>query len=256
MSESPPRPARPTLATWRGRFQEQVKRSFLVRFHMALMLGAVAVVGMIASRMLSRLGLESMALRYPLAVLASYLAFFVLVRLWVAYVHGASPVSMREPALAATLMTTAAFADARSRRGPVQVNAQNLADGVDASLDVADGGSELAGGLGSADEGLVIVLLILFLLAIFGAGIWLVVEAPLILTEVAFSAVLAGAIRRADPGADGGAKWAWKLFRRTAVAFAIVTFFAGLLGFGAQAHCPGAVTLREALSCEAAVTAR
>ena len=95
MSESPPRPARPTLATWRGRFQEQVKRSFLVRFHMALMLGAVAVVGMIASRMLSRLGLESMALRYPLAVLSSYLAFCGLVRLWVSYVHGSSPFSMR-----------------------------------------------------------------------------------------------------------------------------------------------------------------
>jgi hypothetical protein len=105
------------------------------------------------------------------------------------------------------------------------------------------------GSASSADDGVVVVLAVLFLVAVFGAGAWLVWEAPLILSEAAFSAVLAGAMRRASRDADGPV-WAWTLFKRTALAFSAIALLSSLAGFGAQASCPEARTLQEAITCE------
>lgn len=243
-----PRPG--SLADWKSRFKSQLSEKFLIRLHMAVMLTVVTVVGMFASGFLARAGVDSLALRYPLAVLVAYVAFFGTVRLWISWVHEEAPPSLREPALAATLLTASAMA----QRGPSRPGAtvERVADAVDVALDGADGadaGFDLVGGAASgADEGAVVVLGVLLLVAAFAAGAWLVWEAPAILAEAAFGAVLAGALRRARRHAHGP-HWAWSVFKRTAVAFALVAFFASLAGFGAQEVCPQARNLKRALSC-------
>ncbi len=74
----------------RERFLRRIRERFFVRFHMALILVATALSGLLASKVLLEAGVDSMTLRYPLAVLLSYLAFFLFVKIWLWYVGSAS----------------------------------------------------------------------------------------------------------------------------------------------------------------------
>jgi hypothetical protein len=63
---------------------------FYLRFHIALLILWSFCVGALTTKLLLLLGIHSMAVRYAVSLLVSYLAFFVGVRLWLAYV-GADP---------------------------------------------------------------------------------------------------------------------------------------------------------------------
>jgi hypothetical protein len=63
---------------------------FYLRFHIALLILWSFCVGALTTKLLLLLGIHSMAARYAFSLLVSYLAFFVGVRLWLAYV-GADP---------------------------------------------------------------------------------------------------------------------------------------------------------------------
>src|SRR5947209_3653015 len=68
------------------RFEKRIVHAYFVRFHMSLILTAVIASGVLTSKGLLELGLHSLRLRYPVAVLASYLVFLLLVRVWIWYV--------------------------------------------------------------------------------------------------------------------------------------------------------------------------
>jgi hypothetical protein len=63
---------------------------FYLRFHIALLILWSFCVGALTTKLLLLLGIHSMAVRYGLSLIVSYIAFFVGVRLWLAYV-GAVP---------------------------------------------------------------------------------------------------------------------------------------------------------------------
>ena len=69
-----------------SRFRQAVLTWFFVRTHMSLIVTGTISSGLLAATLMHLLGVESMAVRYSLAVLASYLGFLGLVRLWIAYV--------------------------------------------------------------------------------------------------------------------------------------------------------------------------
>lgn len=76
------------------RFKQRLKHGYFVRFHMSLILAAVIASGVLTSKLLLMAGLHYLPLRYGLAVLSSYLVFFLMVRIWVWYVsvsHWGSP---------------------------------------------------------------------------------------------------------------------------------------------------------------------
>lgn len=83
-----PRPAR--LLT-----EFQVKRSiardlahrFFLRFHVAIILLWTFLAGLLTTKLLLWVGSESMLVRYPLAIIVSYLAFLLGVRIWLEYVE-------------------------------------------------------------------------------------------------------------------------------------------------------------------------
>lgn len=70
-------------------FRQRILKTYFVRFHMSLILASVVVSGVLASRLLLFLGIDAMALRYPLAVLISYGVFLSLVRIWIYWVTSA-----------------------------------------------------------------------------------------------------------------------------------------------------------------------
>ncbi len=74
-----PRKTRKGLISW------QRHQIFLPRFQMTLILLLTGFAGFLTSFLLLYGGLNSMWIRYPLAILVAYAAFLILLRLWLAY---------------------------------------------------------------------------------------------------------------------------------------------------------------------------
>jgi hypothetical protein len=72
------------------RFKCALTHRYFIRLHMTILISLVLLAVLLASSGLTHAGVRNMGLRYPIAVLFSYLIFFVLVRIWIAYVCRAS----------------------------------------------------------------------------------------------------------------------------------------------------------------------
>lgn len=273
-----------------ARFCGAITHRYFIRAHMSAMLVLVLVSGTLASRLLLRAGVTHMGVRYSIAVVTSYLVFFGLIRLWLAYVCRAAGTRNRRSASRAGSSdgdqldgswggggsgsssgsggsvgrllgggggsggggSTGDFGngalDSRSAV-PMPMQAQAPAPGGGGSISRFFSGSRSGGGGGGGGDGDGLLLLILFVVlvaAIFGAGAYLIVQAPAILSDAAFQAVLAGGlVRTARDSHDPG--WAESVLKATAIPFAIVLVLSGVFGFEAHKHCPNARSAREAM---------
>ncbi|MBK7331876.1 MAG: hypothetical protein IPI87_05605 [Betaproteobacteria bacterium] len=74
------------LVARREALERSLAGRFWLRFHASVMIAGTFATGFLANAAMLALPVPSVWLRWPLAVLAGYGAFFVLVRLWLAYV--------------------------------------------------------------------------------------------------------------------------------------------------------------------------
>jgi hypothetical protein len=231
-------------------FFRTFKKHFFLRFHMTLILLATGLSGLAGTKILLWSGVENVLLRYPLNVLFAYLCFLLYIKTWLWYISP-SRVSL-DPTGALDLVdpwsNSTASLPARSFVG----GGGNFGGGG-ASGDFSDGGA--GGGLldkvsGDLDvdldgEGFVPLLILgVILLAVFGAGAYLLYEGPAILSEAAFEFLLAsGMIRRFRRMDDPD--WLGSVFRMTWFPFAVVLVIAILCAWQLQVHFPEAVRLSD-----------
>jgi hypothetical protein len=241
------------------RFERRIVHAYFVRFHMTLILTAVIASGVLTSKGLLELGVRSLRLRYPVAVLASYLVFLLLVRVWIWYV---------------SLRTAAALSVGNFDLG--SVDGSYFTHGSGGSVHFG-GGSSGGGGAsdswdidtpspstasasfgskssfdfdlgGGDDDGwLVLLLLVALVFAIVGAGGYLVYAAPHILPEAALQAVLASSFR--SVAKEGRHNWMTCVLRSTAFPFGVVLILAAMLGWEAHRHCPEAARMIDVFRC-------
>jgi hypothetical protein len=76
----------PNQTVSRARFKQLLTLHFFVRFHMLLILTGTGLSGVGVSKLLLEFGFNSMAIRYPIAVVCSYAVFFCMIRLWLWYI--------------------------------------------------------------------------------------------------------------------------------------------------------------------------
>jgi hypothetical protein len=242
---------------------------------MFAILTATACSGVLASKVLLELGVSSLPIRYPLAVLLAYLVFFLCVRLWLIYVTPpkkgggshltdwldfpdfsapGSPAGVRVPILrpgggqfggagasASFDASTAIPSDLHSAVGKA---ASGAADGL------GDAVGEAAGALG--EEGgfiivVVVAVLLVLLATILGATVYVVYEAPVILSEAAFETLLAASlIRKAKKMGNGD--WVGSIFSTTWKPFLITLVMALVAGGILKYYFPGAIRVAEILS--------
>ncbi|HYO76555.1 MAG TPA: hypothetical protein VE010_08835 [Thermoanaerobaculia bacterium] len=250
----------------RDRVAEWLKRRFLLRLHMFFILGGTFLGGLAATHLMLVTGaVDNLALRYGVAVCAAYLMFLALIRLWLYYVgiHDDGAVDL--------------FADG------VDV-ASELASDVDLAADGIGGGGSFGGGGASgswtsgpsvpraprmavvdvgkstpksgfgfdigfdADEWLVVVLFLALVAALLLGGIYILYTAPMILTEVAFEALLAGVLARQARRIDHPG-WVGAVTRATVWPFVSILILSMSLGWAVQKACPDATRLRDAFHC-------
>jgi hypothetical protein len=217
-----------------------LERHFFLRLHMFFILGATIASGALATKMLPALGVSHLALRYAIAVCAAYLVFIGLIRLWLFYV--------------------------RMARGGVYFSGEGLDWGHawssgDTSGFAATGGSKFGGGGASGswtsstfdfdlggDEWAVVILFVALVLSLLVIGIYIIYTAPVMLSEVAFEALLAAVLaKRAKQIQRPG--WMGIVWRATVWPFLIVLALSATLGWFAQKHCPEAKKLRDVWHC-------
>ena len=237
------------------RFKERILHNYFVRCDMSLILAVVVASGVGASKLLLECGLHSLPLRYPLALFISFLAFLLLIKVWIWYVF--------------CRKTAVGLMDVDPGDIPIQGGGGSSgtvhfgggdSGGAGASDSWGEGGSpsSLSGGGGGGGSGFdldlgddfaIILLVAALVLAIAGASGYLIYAAPHILPEAAWQATLATGLARVAKPADREG-WLRGILRSSAIPFTVVLVFVVALAWVTDRHCPSAVKLAEALYCQ------
>jgi hypothetical protein len=237
------------LAASRRRFVTRLATGFLVRFHMSLIFVGTLAAAMLVSRLLLMSGVHGLMLRYALAVVGGYLVFFVLVRGWIFYVTRLGP---RDPGLDLPDVSGAFGGGGGGDVPAFHAGGGHFGGGgASGSFDEAPvfrgGGSSWGGFSLDLDDAIWIVIALLLLVAVLaGSAIWLVWQAPVILPEAAFEALLAaGLVKAARTSESRG--WMRGVLRSTVIPFALLLGTAIFLGWAVHHACPAAIRLADVL---------
>lgn len=249
----------------RRRVRGELVRRFWLRWHMGVIVTATVATGIVANTALLSIPIHAMAWRWLLVVAISYFAFFGCVRVWLAYV-GARPfynddrwneLGQIDPGSGTGTGHWHGGGGEFGGAGASGGFDTGAADALDVPLDSA--GSTLSDSwpsgaedaLSAADnEGCAIVILGIVLAAVLsalaGSAIYLVVMAPEMLGDAAFSAMLAGGLLRSVRRMD---EFGWKgsVIKSTWKPAVGIAAFAWLAGLVATHFVPGARTLAEVL---------
>jgi hypothetical protein len=245
------------------RFKERILHSYFVRLDMTLILAVAVISGLGISKLLLEFGVRSLKLRYPIAVLASYGAFLLLIRVWIWYVFSRKNAASTGTRSALRNVDLDAV-DVIGGGGDVAAEPVRFAGGdfggsgasdvweepIKAAVAPTRCGSSggKSGSFDLGDDAAVLLLVGLLVVAICCAGGYLVYVAPDILPEAAWQAALASAFARASKPTEHH-DWLPCVLRTSAIPFIIVLILAGALGWVAHQHCPQAVKLAQVLPC-------
>ncbi|HEV7763402.1 MAG TPA: hypothetical protein VGQ76_00235 [Thermoanaerobaculia bacterium] len=241
-----------------------LQRRHWVRLHMFFLVTATFLAGLLATKLLMELGVDTLWLRYALAVCGAYLVFLVLVRLWIWYVCGRG-VDL-DAADGIDLFVRAMDKGERVEIGGGEFGGGGASgtwdtpDGVPVDVEISTapaklastGGSDKSGCLSfdiGGDEGCFVVILLAVLVgALLIAGGYLIYAAPAILGEAVFEVLLAAALARRAKKLEA-AGWGGSVFNATVWIFLAVLAIAVTLGWYAQKSCPEATRIRDAINC-------
>jgi hypothetical protein len=226
-------------------YRRRILRGYFLRFHMGLILCAVAAAGVLSSRLLLMAGVHSVLLRYPLAVGGAYLLFFALIRLWIAYVQPGRSMELE--------LGDVDWPEGGGGSGPgvVRFGGGDSGGGGASSSWAASSGSGSGSGVDiDVDDGFWILIALAVLIAVvFGSGAYMVYVAPQILPDVAVHAAVASGLIHAGRKMEKRC-WAESLFRCSVIPFLLVVAAAAALGYAVHSSCPKAVKLADAFHCE------
>jgi len=198
---------------------------------MTLLLGVSGTAVALASFLLLRAGLDSMALRYPIAVAAGYGTFLLLLRLWLR----------------------------------IQADGRSVLESADGGVDLCDAawywgggrthcGRDLSSPLGEwkgldldAEElGLLCLVLLVAALGVLTC-LYFVWMAPSLLAELLVDGLILTGVHRVVR-LRSVVHWLPGVFRRTWFPTMCLMFFVGLCGFALQRLAPDAVSIGPAVA--------
>jgi len=256
----------------RQTFMRRVQARFFLRFHMSLILLATALSGVLFTKLMLMVQVENIIIRYPLAVLAAYLAFFCYMKLWLLYLSRSNPLKGLDGA--GDVLSDLPDLSFGSSGGGSGGGAPSFGGGGGGSggggasgLFEAPGGNVQAaivppssGGSGSSsgmldgvgdavsgifdDDGIVLVALGILLAATVGSAVYLVYIAPHILSEAAFDFLLGTSLVRSYRKMNQP-DWMGSVFRDTYKPFLVVLVIALGAAWVIHAHDPGITKISD-----------
>lgn len=247
-------------------------RLSMPRLQISAILALTALSAFIVSAVLLRLGVTEMAFRYPVAVIAGYVVFLLLLRVWIylnteetlgtADLDGSGDLSLAAldaiddigvggSSASGTFGGGGDFAGAGAggdwgdAKAVVPVPVGFSSGGGSSSL---SSGSGSGGGLGSfdfdLDEGLALLLVAVVLIIAFSAIIYVVWIAPILFAELLVDAAIVGSLYKPVKNIER-THWLLTALKKTGIPALIVLILFAIAGFIMQAAVPEAVTIGE-----------
>jgi hypothetical protein len=233
---------------WRAR--QRLQRFGWPRLQMGAIVLLTGVAGLVASFVLLTSGIESMPLRYPLAILIAYGVFLLQMWGWIRW-RGDPVADVTDMGidLALSLPGSGSSGGAWAGSGGGSGGAGSSASwgdpvssvGESSVLDVVDGDVEVS----TLPVLAVLAIAAVAVVAVVAAG-WVVWSAPVLMAELMVDAAIAGGLYRRMRGAQAQGWW-WLCVRHTFWPLLGVIGFFVVFGGIAQWLSPGATTLMEAV---------
>ena len=269
------------VITTRQAFEKYLQHRYSLRTHMFAILLVTTLSGVLFARGLLTVGVVDFRVRYPLAVIFSYLVFFFCIKLWMNYIGAmkdskdaiADSLTYSGPSAGSNipnpLSSIKGGAGQISEEGLVSGGGQFLGAGASGSFNNpqvvlaaaaspdSSTGQEAAGGVGKTigkaadalgDDNFILPALILLALVvtIFISVAFLLYGAPTILAEAAFQGVLATSLIKKTQGISDQS-WAGSIFKATWKPFAGTFAIAFLCGLVLHKFFPKAIRLADIL---------
>ena len=239
------------------RFKERILHTYFVRCYMSFILTVVVAAGLLSSKLMLELGVHSLQLRYPIALLISFGAFLMLIRIWIWRVCPRPTAAVDLSGLDPSGFQLSGGGGGSGSGSMSFGGGDSGGAGATSSWEegTSSGSSSSGGGGGGSgfdldlgDDWLVILLVVLLALAIVCAGGYLIYAAPQILPEAAWQATLATGLARVSKPTEHE-NWLRCVVRKSSIPFAVVLILVVVLATVAHRHCPSAVKLTQALHC-------
>ena len=240
---------------------------------MSAILVATALSGVLASKMFLVFKIENVVVRYPLAVVIAYLVFFLCIKLWLWYVAPARTkdskwsdwLDIPTPSSSGSgggnmpsFKGGGGDFSGAGASGSFNAHASILSETPIATISEGSSGisegvgdvvGEAAGALGEEGGIIGIVVLAVFaaiVVAILGSAIYVVSEAPIILSEAAFEGLLAASLVKKARIIDDE-DWIGSIFKTTWKPFTTTFTVALIAAFILHTYFPEATKLSDIL---------
>lgn len=233
------------------RVKDRLVRESFPRIQMALLVSLTGGFGLLASFTMLQFGVDSMVLRYPLALACAYLFFLFLIWLWLRtnaedYVDAADLTD-----LIPRPHRTDCSPDFSSGGGGDfgGGGASGTFDGSTLPVEGADSSPlaamrETVGAAADADELVIPLVAIVLAIGIAVASLYVVYIAPLLFAEVMMDGALSYVLFRHLRGQDPQ-HWLSSAFHRTVWPFTATAVFLVAVGAAMAAYAPGAKSVGQ-----------
>lgn len=234
------------------RLQRELQQRAFPRFQMGLMVALTGAFGLLSSYLLLQVGVDSMTVRYPLALAVAYLFFLLLLWLWLRtkaedYLEAIdviTPTSSPDGVCHAPSMTSGNGGDFAG--GGSSGTFEGAGSPVTDDLPNVSGVGDAIGSAAEADEFAVPLIAIVLALGLALASLYVVWLAPTLLAELMLDGALSYALYRHFRGVERR-HWVETAVRRTVGPLGLTMVFVSLLGAAMSAYAPGAHSLGEVI---------
>ena len=224
------------------RLKRRLEQDSFPRIQMSLIVGVTGAAGLLFYFVMLELGVTSMALRYPLALLMAYGVFLLLLWLWL---RTKAEDYLDIPDFSGSGSSgsgdcTPAFEGSGGHFG---------GGGASGSFDMPTGAdssplSDAVGAVGDADELAIPLLVIVFAVGLALASFYVVYVAPMLFAELLVDSALSYALYRRIKATDSP-HWVESAVRRTALPFVLTAVFVSATGAAMAAYAPGAHSIGQ-----------
>jgi hypothetical protein len=229
-----------------------LSRSF-PRFQMLLLVTLTGGFGLLASFGMLHLGVDMMAVRYPLALAIAYLFFLLLIWLWLRTsiqdyldVPDVSDFALGRGASAGPgNFTSGGGGDAAGggASGAFDASTADLASVSDASTGTV---GDVVGTVGDADELAIPLVVIALVIGLAVASLYVVYIAPTLFAEVLVDGALSYGLFR-HLGTEDRPRWLTSAMRRTVAPFAATAVFLAVAGVAMTLYAPDAKSVGQVI---------